>query len=87
MQEEQLEAEFTTLREAVSRMHYQLDEILAKIARIERATRLPPEEEFRAARPQSSVDPDLIALVGVQPAATVEDDKRQLRKELAERFK
>lgn len=87
MQEDKLQAEFTTLREAVSRMHRELDEILAKIAKVERATRLSPEEEFQPAYPQSSIAPELMSLVGVQPSATVEDGKRQLRAELAERFK
>jgi hypothetical protein len=86
MIEKHLEAEFTSLRQAITRVYQELDEILTRLTRIERTAMRSPAEEFHATYPDSSVDPDLMALVGMQPATSIEQDKAELQEALARKF-
>jgi hypothetical protein len=44
------------------------------------------QEEFCQRYPHIPIDPDLLALVGVQPENSVEDDKTLIRQSIARRF-
>ena len=86
MTQKYLETEFTPVRQAVARVYQELDEILVRLTRIERTNMRSAAEEFHKAYPASSVAPELIALVGVQPVTTIEEDKTDLRDLLARKF-
>jgi hypothetical protein len=81
-----LQAEVVALKRVVRHIYQNLDELSSRLARIDRVTQLSPEAEFRAVFPDSVVDPELFELVGVQPLATIEEDKEVAREMLSRKF-
>ncbi len=45
-----------------------------------------PEEEFKKELPGTKVDKELFRLVGTQPITTLEQEKREIRDSVYERF-
>lgn len=61
----------------------ELHRLLAlKIDTQQQTARSTAEEEFRQQYPHLTVDPELFALVGIQPASPVEEDKSLIRAQI-----
>jgi len=78
-----LQAEVVALKRVVRHIYQDIDELSGRLARIEQVIQLPPETEFRAVFPNSAVDSELFELVGVQPLATIREDKEAVREMLS----
>lgn len=65
----------------------ELHRLLAlKIDTQQQTVRSTAEEEFRQQYPHLTVDPELFALVGIQPASPVEEDKSLIRAQIFRRL-
>lgn len=65
----------------------ELHRLLAlKIDTQQQTARSTAEEEFRQQYPHLTVDPELFALVGIQPASPVEEDKSLIRAQIFRRL-
>jgi len=75
-----------TLRERIRRIYQELDQVTTELADLEQSILPPAEQEFHAAFPNVPLDHELLALVGSQPARTIEQDKTDLRESMAVKF-
>ena len=78
------EADFPTLLALDRELHLLLEQ---RVGEMERGRQGPTvREEFRERYPHIAVDPDLFALVGVQPENPLEDDKPLIREQICRRL-
>jgi hypothetical protein len=78
------EVDLSTLLAFDRKLHLLLEQKGEERLRTQQSTTI--QEEFCQRYPHMPIDPDLLALVGVQPANPVEEDKTLLREAIAWRL-
>ncbi len=86
MSEQYIQADINALRQNILRIYRDLDEMMVRLSNLERATLPSATQEFHAVYPQSEMDPELWELIGIQPEASIEQDKAAVREVLARKF-
>ena len=85
---EKMRDNLRNLKGDISSIRHNLERIEAKVELIEREILKPesPEQEFKREFPGTKVDKELLRLVGTQPITTLEQEKREIRGAVFERF-
>jgi hypothetical protein len=85
---EKMRDNLRNLKGDISSIRHNLERIEAKVELIEREILTPesPEQEFKREFPSTKEDKVLLKLVGTQPLTTLEQDKREIRGAVYERF-
>ncbi|MGE0822256.1 MAG: hypothetical protein AB7G75_05215 [Candidatus Binatia bacterium] len=78
------EVDLPTLRAFERELHRLLE--LKKESQLQTEQGATAQEEFRQQYPRLTIDPDLFALVGIQPATPVEEDKTLIREQIFRRL-